>query len=103
MHSVKLHHVTSHQKTAPELDSQVLVKGKDPFAPCFVSAEGAHNHSCLCERRSRLLLWSRKRVKGFSGGSVVKNPPANAGDMGSGRIPRAAGQLSLDATTEPVL
>ena len=103
MHLVKSHQVTSHQKTAPESESQVLVKGKDPFAPCFVSAEGAHNHSCLCKRRSRPLLWSRKRAQGFSGGSVVKNPPANAGDVGSGRIPSAVGQLSLDATTEPVL
>ena len=32
------------------------------------------------------------------GGTVVKNPPANAGDTGSilgaGRVPHAAGQLS---------
>ena len=45
---------------------------------------------------------------GFPGGSVVKNPPANAGDTGSilgvGKIPHAEGQLSLCATTtEPVL
>ena len=44
---------------------------------------------------------------GFPGGSVVKNPPASAGDMldpWSGRIPRAAEYLSLCATTtEPVL
>ena len=44
----------------------------------------------------------------FPGGSVVKNPPANAGDTGSspgpGRFPHAAEQLSLCATTtEPVL
>ena len=44
----------------------------------------------------------------FPGGSVVKNPPSNAGDTGSipGRgtkIPHAVGQLSLHAaTTEPV-
>ena len=40
----------------------------------------------------------------FPGGPVIKNPPSNAGDMGSipGRgtkIPHAAGQLSLRATT----
>ena len=40
----------------------------------------------------------------FPGGPVVKNPPANAGDTGSipgqrTKIPRAAGQLSLHATT----
>ena len=40
---------------------------------------------------------------------MVENPPANAGDMGSfdpwsGKIPHAAEQLSLCATTaEPVL
>ena len=46
-------------------------------------------------------------MRDFSGGPVVKNPPSNAGDVGSipGRgtkIPHAAGQLSLcAATTEP--
>ena len=45
---------------------------------------------------------------GFPGGSVVKNLPANAGDMGLipvlGRFPQALEQLSLCATTtEPVL
>ena len=43
------------------------------------------------------------------GGSVVKNPPANAGntflfDSPSEKIPHAAEQLSLNTrTTEPVL
>ena len=40
---------------------------------------------------------------GFPGGAVVKNPPANAGDIGfepwSGKIPHAAEQLSPCATT----
>ena len=46
-------------------------------------------------------------TRDFPGGTVVKNQPSNAGDMGSipGRgtkIPHAAGQLSLHAaTTEP--
>ena len=45
---------------------------------------------------------------GFPGGAVVKNPPANAGGHGfdpwSRKIPHAAEQLSLCATTtEPVL
>ena len=45
---------------------------------------------------------------GFPSGPVVKNPPANAGDQGfnpwSGKIPRAAEQLSLcTTTTEPAL
>ena len=44
----------------------------------------------------------------FPGGSVVKNLPANAGDMGSspglGRSPHAVEQLSPGTTTtEPVL
>ena len=46
--------------------------------------------------------------RGFPGGAVVKNPPANAGDMGSkprsGKIPHATEQLSLcTTTTEPAL
>ena len=47
-------------------------------------------------------------LEGFPGGAVVKNPPANAGDVGSsagpGRFPHVVKQLSLCATTtEPVL
>ena len=42
-------------------------------------------------------------MRDFRGGTVVKNPPANAGDMGSiswsGKIPHAAEQLSPCATT----
>ena len=43
-------------------------------------------------------------MRDFPGGPVVKNLPSNAGDAGliSGRgtkIPHAAGQLSLRATT----
>ena len=46
-----------------------------------------------------------RRRKGFPGGPVVKNPPSNAGDVGSipGRgtkIPHAMGQLNLHATTK---
>ena len=46
--------------------------------------------------------------RGFPGGTVVKNLPANAGDTGSspglGRIPHAAEQLNPRATTtEPAL
>ena len=40
----------------------------------------------------------RKEQRSFPGGSVVKNPPANAGDVGPisglGKIPQAAEQLS---------
>ena len=43
--------------------------------------------STVCTRMTRrLCFWIYKRVMkfvGFSGGSVVKNPPANAGDSGS--------------------
>ena len=40
----------------------------------------------------------------FSGGPVVKNPPCNAGDLGSipdwiTKIPHATGQLSQQTTT----
>ena len=42
---------------------------------------------CKCEH----ILWSNKKREVFPGGSVVKNPPANAGDMdsipGPGRSP----------------
>ena len=52
-------------------------------------------------------LNQKPRSWGFPGGPVVKNPPANAGDTGSSpgpRIPHAAEQLSLCATTtEPAL
>ena len=51
----------------------------------------------------------RIKVSGdFPGGPVVKNPPSNAGDVGSipgwgTKIPHDAGQLSpCAATTEPV-
>ena len=44
------------------------------------------------------ILANIKTAEYFSGGSVVKNPPANAGDMGSipgpGKIPHAVEQLS---------
>ena len=48
----------------------------------------------------------KKRWGGFPGGPVVKNLPANAGDMTltwSEKISHAAGQLSLfTVTTEPM-
>ena len=48
----------------------------------------AKNQTQLSETTSTI------RIKGFSGGSVVKNPPANAGDMGlileSGKSPGEA-------------
>ena len=55
-----------------------------------------------CDRDSRQLLL------GCLGSSVIKNPPANAGDAGKvpdpERIPYAPEKLSLSTTTtEPVL
>ena len=53
--------------------------------------------------------FKKKYNWGFPGGLVVKNPPANAADLGlippwSGNIPHAMEQRSLYATTaEPVL
>ena len=53
--------------------------------------------------------WKKKGCGDFPGGTVVKNLPANAGDMDgfnpwSGKIPHAAEQLSPCATTtEPEL
>ena len=36
------------------------------------------------KRKLKLLkLWMKLGMSGFPGGTVVKNPPANAGDMGS--------------------
>ena len=32
---------------------------------------------------SMVQVWTETEIQGFPGGSVVKNPPANAGDMGS--------------------
>ena len=53
----------------------------------------------------QLLLPSAKNFKGFSGGSVVKNPPAKAEDMGSiSGLGRSHMPQSLCTTTiEPVL
>ena len=47
-------------------------------------------------------------MQDFPGGSVVKNPPADAGDIGltpgpGTRIPHAVGQLLSLYTLEPVL
>ena len=55
-------------------------------------------------------MWNLKYdTRDFPAGPVVKNPPSNAGDVGSipgqgTKIPHATGQLSLCATTrQPVL
>ena len=52
-------------------------------------------------KRSRVTV--KTRCRGFPGGPVVKNPPANTGDTGSmpgsGKIPHASEQRSPCATT----
>ena len=52
------------------------------------------------------VLCLRNSTRVFPGGPVVKNPPSNAGDVGSipgqgTKISHAAGQLSFHATTKP--
>ena len=46
----------------------------------------------------KLISWlsKKKKMRGFPGGSVVKNPPANAGDTGS--IPDLADPTYCEAT-----
>ena len=56
------------------------------------------------KRRTYNLRHIKEWLGDFPGGPVVKNPPSNAGDVGSipGRgtkIPHATGHLSLGATT----
>ena len=51
---------------------------------------------------------SEMTPRDFPGGPVVKNPPFNAGDVGSipgqgTKIPHAAGQLSPHATTTELM
>ena len=54
--------------------------------------------------RIRYKIKINKYIRDFPGGPVVKNPPSNAGDVGSipgwgTKVPHATGQLSLHATT----
>ena len=37
--------------------------------------------------QQRLMYWLEQHTRGFPGGAVVKNLPANAGDMGSSSGP----------------
>ena len=71
-----------------------------PLRPCWVAAE-----ACATSQDGRGRLYShmepqRNLNKDFTGGAVVKNPPANAGD--TGLIPNAVEQLSPCATTTEV-
>ena len=66
-----------------------------------------HHTEQLSDRVVNYIL-ARKKGRGFPDGSVKKNSPVNAGDMGSiphpNKIPHAEKQLSPWSTaTEPVL
>ena len=41
-----------------------------------------HTHNGLSAIKKK-----QQRMRGFPGGAAVKNPPANAGDMGSSPVP----------------
>ena len=46
---------------------------------------------------------SKMRVQGFPGGAVVKNPPANAGDMGLSPGPGSSHMPRSNEAREPQL
>ena len=70
--------------------------------------ESKHFSAGSCGSESLVRLPSRFPLRNFSGGPVVKNSPANAGDTGAipglgTTTPHSMGQLSLfTTTTEPV-
>ena len=70
--------------------------------------ESKHFSAGSCGSESLVRLPSRFPLRDFSGGPVVKNSPANAGDTGAipglgTTIPHSMEQLSLfTTTTEPV-
>ena len=50
-------------------------------------------------RTQVIKTWFKDEAKGFSGGTVVKNPPANAGDMDSSP---GLGRSTCCEATKPV-
>ena len=65
---------------------------------------GKERHPAASAFLVAFLYCGQKQPEGFPGGPVVKNLPANVGDMGlipgpGTEIPYAAGQLSPWATT----
>ena len=66
------------------------------YSSVFVTdlKHGENNHTCFYILRCK----TKTKTRGFPGGAVVENLPANAGDTGSspglGRFPHAAEQLS---------
>ena len=62
-------------------------------------------HASFCTAKETI---NKMKRQGFPGGTVVENPPVNAGDTGfepwSGKIPHAVEQLCpCTTTTEPAL
>ena len=58
------------------------------WCPCCWSTDHTLRLTNLGDLQSSFKIWTLwnniiKNVEGFPGGTVVKNPPANAGDMGS--------------------
>ena len=86
--------VLSPQGFSHEVTVKLSVKGKSQAANNLWNAS--------------IYVLKNRVYEGFPGGTVVKNPPASAGDTGSspslGRFPHAAEQLSpCTTTTDPVL
>lgn len=71
------------------------------------SVTGAKGRTCLTAFHEVLVVNLNEALRGFPGGSVVKNPPAAAGDSGPisgpGRSPFLGATKPAGATTEPVL
>ena len=76
--------------------------------PCPSPTPGVHSDSRPLSLRKPQMMHQIPLFKTEGGGPVVKNPPSNAGDVGSipgwgTKIPHATGQLSPSATsTEPM-
>ena len=75
----------------------------------FISGQGTKIlHAVICDKKNKEnFFWGGFKVMkmGFPGSSVVKNPPANAGDMGSKSDPRRSHMRlgSSGTTIKPVL
>ena len=70
----------------------------------YPSSRWQQSPRCITTTRSCTLRLIKTWLRDFPGDPVVKNPPSNAGDVGSipgwgTKIPHAMGQLSLQATT----
>ena len=70
------HQLNGHEFEQTSGDSE----GQDSLAGCSPWGQRV-GHNLATEQQEQYY------PSGFPGGSVVKNPPANAGDVGSGRSP----------------